>query len=167
MTAGLPAGLALVLLLAACSTGAPRTDTPVELTGTPGCFNIRDVQDFRAIDRSRLVVFAPNDSRAFQLRISPPSPALRGAPRIAFDSRSGRICGRAGESIYFDTPGSMRYAVTDVRRLDQTSAALLGSGGSGPKADELEPETDTAADIEPLAGAGEDQADKPSTAGEP
>lgn len=163
----LPAGFGLALLLAACSSGAPRTDPAIEMTGTPGCFNIRDAQNFRVIDRGRLVVFAPNDSRAFQVRISPPSSSLRGATGIAFDSRSGRICGRAGESIYFNAPGSMRYAVTDVRRLDKSSAAMISKGGDGPKGEELEPETDTAAEIEPLAGAGDDQAEEPDKAGEP
>jgi len=164
MTRRVSAGLAL--LAAACSSGAPREVSEVEMVGAPGCFNIRDVQNFRAIDRSRLIVFAPNDARAFQVRITPPSTSLRNSTRIAFDSRSGRICGRAGESIYFDAPGSMRYAVTDVRRLGRDSAALLGSGGDGPKAEDLEPETETAAEIEPLSDDGNDEVYQEAEAGE-
>jgi len=165
MTAHVAAAFALLVLLVACSAGAPRDLPDNQMAGAPGCFNIRDVQDFRALDRNRLVVFAPNDSRAYQVRISPPSSALRGASRIAFESRSGRICGRAGDSLYFDRPGAMRFAVTDVRRLDRNAVGMLGDAG-GPDAEGLEPETDTAADIEPLPGAGGDQADEQLNSGE-
>jgi hypothetical protein len=159
MTARLSAVVALALLLPACASDTARDAPDDEMAGTPGCFNIRDVQNFRVIDRSRLIVFAPNDSRAFQVRISPPSSELRGAPGIAFESRSGRICGRAGESIYFDGPGGTRYSVTDVRRLDQ-APPKLPSGGDGPEAAGLEPEPESAAEIEPLPGADDEQADE-------
>lgn len=149
------------LLLAACSGSAPREPgTAVEPDGAPGCFNIRDVQDFRVIDRSRLIVFAPNESRAFQVRIAPPSSDLRNALFIRFEARGGRVCGRAGESIYFDGPGAVRYAVTDVTRLDGVPAAAGGT-------ERMEPGNDTAADIEPLADPDDDRtADQPET-GEP
>ena len=166
MIGRLSAGFTLALLLIACSPGTTRDAPDDEMLGTPGCFYIRDVQNFRVIDRSRLIVFAPNDSRAFQVRISPPSSALRGAPGIAFESRSGQICGRAGDRIYFDAPGGTRYSVADVRRLDRMPPELRG--GDGDAAGEgLEPETESAAEIEPLPGAGSDQAEQQQEAGEP
>ncbi len=156
-----------VLLLGACAT-ENREERAVddELVGAPGCFYARDVQDFRVIDRSRLIVLAPNDSRAFQLRISPPSSALRNATRLRFESRGGQICGRAGESIYFDSQNSLRYVVMDVRRLDQVSVDLL-RGNGGPAAAGLEAQNETEAEIEPLAGEGGDNSNDKQEAGEP
>lgn len=136
----LPAVIRVVgatVLLAAAGCTAPASDpagrdtTPApSLAGQPDCFFARDAQDFRALDRSSLLVFAPNRQNAFRVTVSPPSFGLRNAVGIAFAGGS-RICGQAGERLLLDGGGgSESLAVIDVRRLDPAALdATVGPPG--------------------------------------
>ena len=146
--------------LAGCA-GAPADETVAAaddaVYGQPDCFYSRDVYDFRPLNNRQLLVYGPGGNRAYQVRISPPSADLRSAQNIAFDTRSGRICGYAGDSIYFRGASGPRYSVISVRRLNSDELeALLGNFGIGPAAEPPEPESSPGAAIEPLEGATPD-----------
>jgi len=122
-------------ILAACAgtdgqarAGKARDPVP-SVTGTAACFYPREVQDFRVLDRSRVILYAPNDANAYQLRISPPSTELHFAESLAFLPASGRICGYAGERLIVGpTTSAQRFAIIDVIRLSPGSLQMLRGG---------------------------------------
>jgi hypothetical protein len=141
-------------LLAGCTgpDGQARVARPPvpapSLTGTPGCFYAREVQDFAVLDRSNLVVYAPNDANAYHLRISPPSTALRFADSIAFLPSGGRICGYAGDRLLVGQPASAeRLAIIDVARLSRGGLEMLRGEGAVSR-DAPRPQPGAGADIE-------------------
>jgi len=169
-----PRGLLVATsMLAGCAGpgGQARTGRPVvpapSVTGTSACFYPRDVQDFRVLDRSNVVVYAPNESHAYHVRISPPSPDLRFADNLAFLPATGRIGGYAGDRLVVGAPMSAaRLSVIDVARLTPGSLEALRSGGeegAGPV--EPRPEPGPGADVEgagvpPAADGAEGQGEK-------
>lgn len=118
------------------------------VTGTSACFYAREVQDFRVLDRSNVIVYAPNDAHAYHLRISPPSTQLRFAESLAFLPPGGRICGYAGERLIVGHATSAeRLAIIDVTRLGAGSLQTLrGDRGASPAAPR--PQPGPGADIE-------------------
>jgi hypothetical protein len=144
----------MIIALTGCAT---RDEAAVEtaaederVTGTPACFYRRQVSDFRALDRANLIVYAPTKSNAYHVRISPPTTSLKWADTIAFQSRSGRICGYAGERLLLDGAGAARgFSVAGVYRLDETTHdELLVQYGLGKGATGLEPAETAGAEIE-------------------
>ncbi|MEQ1800493.1 MAG: DUF6491 family protein [Gammaproteobacteria bacterium] len=135
---------------------------PPSATGTSDCFYAREVQDFTALDRSNLIVYAPNDSNAYHVRISPPSNDLRFADSLAFLPPAGRICGYAGERLVVGLPASgQRFAIIDVSRLSRASLDMLRGGGEGgAEAATPRPQPGPGADVEGSgAPASPDEAD--------
>lgn len=153
--------LPLVLALGACAAQGDRSNdesaSDAEITGQQACFYRRQAQDFQALDRSSLVVFAPTRRNAYLVQVSPPSNELRFADGIAFDSRSNQVCGRAGDALLLGAGALRRYAVVDVRRLEPGQLdTVLASHREGDATAPMEPQTDTAADIEPVESAGDE-----------
>jgi hypothetical protein len=149
--------LALTALAVACPAGvcsaeeSEADEDTAALAARRGCFYTREAQDFQVLDRSTLIVYAPTRRSPYLVRISPPASALRVSDALLFDSRSNRICGRAGDSLTLASDSRRRYSIVDVRRLEPGQldrivggAAPAGAGGT------LEPSPDTAADIEAL-----------------
>ena len=128
--AALPAWLAV----AGCAApnGAAAPEAAPGLAGTPDCFYARDVQDFRVLGRSSVLVFAPDRRRAYRIEIAPPSFDLQNANGIAFAAAGGRICGYAGERLLLDgVGGRSELAVVDVRRLDPAAVDAASPPGAG------------------------------------
>jgi hypothetical protein len=65
----------------------------------PSCFNQRNIDNYKILDRGNLIVYARPKSRAYHLQISPASLDVRGMDRISFQSWSGRVCGYAGDEL--------------------------------------------------------------------
>ena len=107
---------------------------PPSATGTTACFYVHQVQNFHVLDRSNLIVYAPNDASAYHVRVSPPSTELRFAESLAFLPADGRICGYAGERLIVGQGGaSERLAILDVSRLSPDSLAALRADTTAPE----------------------------------
>jgi hypothetical protein len=104
-------------------------EAPDEVLGgttKQGCFYTRDASNFDVLDSSNFIVYAPTKSRAFHVRIAPPSNELRFANGLAFEGRDNRICGYAGDSVAFGGGGSpRRYSIVDVWQLDAAALEQL------------------------------------------
>jgi hypothetical protein len=99
----------------------------VDTTGLKnGCFFVRDVRNFEALNRQYLIVFAPNKRRSYLVFIAPPSIELRNAITIGFQGRD-RICGRTGERLLTDrSSGFGRSAsILNVWSLDEATVDRL------------------------------------------
>lgn len=155
MNKGLTLAINLVLTVGAC-TGADQARQPSGVDAPPigqsACFYGRQVQGFRVLDRSSLIVFAPTQRHAYRVEISPPTAELRFVDTIGFESSSSQVCGRAGDRLLLGTSSIHRYPVIDVQRL---TAAQLEAHGPDGEASGLEPEPGIEADIEPLENAGD------------
>ena len=136
-----------------CAAGGKQEsgdNEPSALTGGSACFYVRDASSWTVLDRSTLIVYAPNKSSAFRVQVSPGASDLRWADSLAFVSRSNRICGRAGERIVVPTGGAKSsYSVIDVRRLNSASLeGLLAEHGKAGRSEPVEPGESPGADIE-------------------
>lgn len=154
------AGLLLTGMLCACAGQDDRDSQPratPELSGQQACFYRRQAQDFQVLDRTSLVVFAPNRRNAYLVQVSPPSNDLRFVDALAFESRSNQVCGRAGDALLLGAGTQRRLSVVDVRRLEPGQLdTVLASYGKGDEPTPMEPETDTAAEIEPVESAADE-----------
>ncbi len=143
----------------ACAPLAPHERVPPpEVAGRSACVRISDVQDFRVVDRRRVLVFAPGRTQAYLLRIAPSvSGAAAGSSVLRLEGRSNRVCGYAGDALYFGSFDERRYSITDVQRLDETAVATL-LAEADPETGPLQPAGSEAASIEPLQsdGTGDD-----------
>ncbi len=158
----LAGSLVAVCLMAACSgTNSTRSEEPARartripapsVTGAAACFYPRQVQDFRVLDRSNLIVYAPNDRHAYHVQISPPSTDLRYADSLAFLPSNDRICGYAGERLIIgrSTDGP-RAAVIAVSRLSPESLESLRAGHDGAASPAVAPQPGPGAAIEGLS----------------
>ncbi len=160
-------GMALALVLSACTAGQTGRETPSRPTvqagefGTADCFLRRTVQDFEVLDDRNLIVFAPGKSEAYHIQVSMPATELRFASVLAFESRSSRICGYAGDSLLIGDagPGLRRLPVAGVYRLDEVALEGLqarfgrGAGRAGSQA----PQPGGGATIERDLGAEQPQ----------
>lgn len=142
-------------------------DESLEYSGGSACFYARNASNWRVLDRSTLIVYAPNKSHAFRVQVGPGASDLRWADSLAFVSRSNRICGRAGDRIVMPTGTTTRsHSVIDVRRLDQASLERLLAGyGKAGRSAPVEPGESPGAAIErelgPVAADSENESEFP------
>ena len=123
------------------------------------CFNSRDIDDYRVLDRSNLIVYGRPSTKAYHIEISPPATSIRGSDMISFASWSGRICGFAGDDLLI--PNSIyneRHSIISVKRLDETAQYnLLVRFGKAEPVIEVQPEDDSSPEIKRELGEDEDQ----------
>jgi hypothetical protein len=124
-------------------------------TGEAACFEARQVQAYRVLDQSNLVIYAPNRANAYYVRVSPPSPDLRGMESLAFFPQSGSICGYAGERL---VPGGANrdraYAILSVTRLSPDAEQSLRGGAPEGGVSQPTPEPGPGAEIQRNIGQG-------------
>jgi len=133
---------------------------PPSATGTAACFFPGEVQSFRVLDRSNLIVYAPDEKRAYHVRIATPSSDLRFVESVAFAPPNARICGYAGERLVIGRgTGTQRVPVIDVSRLAPGSLAALQSGREGDTVPVARPRPGQGPVIERTTGP--DAAEKP------
>lgn len=154
------AGLAVLVLAACAGSGEPRPRPTVKAGefGTPDCFLRRAASDFQVLDDRNVIVFAPGRADAYHVQVSLPLTDLRFADTLAFESRSSRICGYAGDELVVASTGSSlrRASVTGVYRLEPAALdGLLARFGRGRPAAKPEPRAGEGAEIErDVGGAG-------------
>jgi hypothetical protein len=120
-----------------------------EMSGSAACFIKNQVSDFRALDRTNLIIYAPSRSNAYHVQITPPSIELRSANTLAFISSGNRICGYAGDAVILGNDNFRKYSVSRVTRLDKAGVDALNNGTAG---NDMDPDAEDAravgADIE-------------------
>jgi hypothetical protein len=154
-----------VILITSCGqeTELSNKSTPryTTMEGS-SCFNYRDIDNYRVLDRSNLIVYGRPSSKAYHIEISPPTSSIRGSDMISFASWSGRICGFAGDDLVI--PNSLyneRHSIISVKALFEETAHynLLVRFGKAEPIVEVEPEDDSSPEIKRELGEdeGEDQ----------
>lgn len=145
-------------LLAGCSAASNQAPAakasipPPSATGTSACFYPRQVQSFRALDRSNLIVYALNGANAYHVRITPPA-GLEFAESLTFLPADARICGYAGERLIIGIgPAAESRAVIAVSRLTPDSLAALRASSAGEPLPVARPQPGTGAVVEGPSG---------------
>jgi hypothetical protein len=118
----------LLMLLVAYSLAASETEIKTAPTANElsfpadelkqSCFYERDVSNWDVLNREYLLVYAPRKSRAFLVRIAPPSVDLRSASVLAFDSRD-RVCGKAGDRLIIGRGNGSSFSIVGVWRVPE------------------------------------------------
>jgi len=130
---------------------------PPSVTGVAGCFLVVQAQDFRVLDRSNLIVYAPDERHAYHVQIGPPSQDLRNAESLTFMASTGRICGFAGERLVIGGSAGTRTGppinVIAVSKLSTEGLKLLRAGSAAPPP--VEPRPGPGPEIEGLPDSDE------------
>lgn len=90
--------------LAGCTFMAGEAEPPYRPSRLPEttleCIFIRSIEDWKAIDAYRLVIYAPGRRNAYLVELNSYCPDLRFADSIALDSGlDGQLCGFGGDAI--------------------------------------------------------------------
>jgi len=81
------------------------------------CIFFRSIYDWRAIDRSNLIVWAPSRRSPYHVRLATPCDGLRFTDTIAFSSNlDGRLCAFGGDAIVVD---HQRCPIGSITKLSQ------------------------------------------------
>jgi hypothetical protein len=123
--------------------------------GRQDCFVRREADDFDVLDASNLLLYVPDRRTAYHVHVSPPSPELRHAQALAFQSRHSRVCGYAGDRLVVDAAGSVEeHAITGVYRVDEAAVATLrGRFGLAPRTAPPAPATPPPGEVQRDLGA--------------
>jgi hypothetical protein len=94
------------------------------------CVFARTINDFKVLDRNKMVIWAPTHSKAYLVELSMPMPELKFANTIAVVDRNhdGMLCGYGMDRIVAvdSSPGFRTPAtVMGMRRLDDSELAQL------------------------------------------
>ena len=120
--------LAAVVAAAGISIGASAAAATTK-RGNNECVFTRSINDFRPLDRNKMVIWGPG-RKAYLVELSMPVPELKYAYRLAFVDRdhNGMLCGygmdrivAADSSPGFRTPAT----VMGMKRLNDTDLAQL------------------------------------------
>ena len=118
------------------------SQTSINASNRPSCFNTTSINDYEVLDRGNLIVYGRPRKRAYHLQISPANLDLGGSDMISFRSWTGRICGYAGDELII--PNDIfqpRYSITNVTELDETGLYnLMVQFGKAEPLEEVEPE---------------------------
>jgi hypothetical protein len=109
-------------------THAGATTDRSAAAGRDACIFSRSVQDFRALDRNKLVVWAPGRRNAYLVELSMPLFDLKFAHEIALvdRNRDGQLCSYGMDRVIVGNGLSREPAtISGVTRLDDARLAQL------------------------------------------
>lgn len=118
------------LVLALSVMAAPATAAPQSADASDGnaCVFFRTVHDYRALDKNRLVVWAPGRRSAYLVEVGMPLTDLTWANQLAFvdSNHDGRLCGYGMDRIVVgDTSFPQWSTITSMKPLDEPALAQL------------------------------------------
>ena len=122
---------ALAVSMGAGANAHAAVATDKARTGKNDCVFARTINDFKVLDRDKMIIWAPTRSKAYLVELSMPMPELKFANRIAVVDRNhdGMLCGYGMDRIVvadssaagFRTPAT----IMGMKRLDDTDLAQL------------------------------------------
>lgn len=87
------------------------------------CIFARTISDWTALDRQRLIIYAPSKKRPYFAKLFTPSPELRFENAIGFQSRTdGRFCTYGGDALIID---GRRYTLLALTKITAEQAQQL------------------------------------------
>ena len=102
-------------------------------SSTGECVFVRSLQDWRAIDRYSLVIYAPSRNHPYKVELTRSCPDLRFAETIAFTAPDGRLCDYRREAVIV---GHHRCPIGRIEAISVEEAKALTSRKKDKKPDE-------------------------------
>ena len=123
------AAIALSMAAGASAPAFASTDTSSRAGGND-CVFARTINNFKVLDRDKMIIWAPTRSKAYLVELSMPMPELKFANTIAVVDRNhdGMLCGYGMDRIIVadSSPGFRTPAtVMGMKRLDDAALAQL------------------------------------------
>ncbi len=133
---------------------APKAADPAKTANEPGyvleenpgkfpdttnqCIFFRTLYDWRALNNSNLIVWAPSRKHPYHLQLDRPCFGLRFAHSIGFTSRDSRLCGFGGDSVLVESGGGRpdRCPIGSITKLTEESLKALLDQAPGKKSDD-------------------------------
>lgn len=109
---------------------------------TNECIFFRTLYDWKALNNSNLIVWAPSKNHPYHIQLDRPCQGLRFAYSIGFTSRDSRLCGFGGDAVLVESGGGRadRCPIGGITKLTEESLKSLlaqapGKGLSEKKAE--------------------------------
>ena len=125
------ATVALTAVAAAmCVQAQDKSATPpkqIPLLGKPGCFYLRTFNDWTVLDESNLLVHAPLEKNAYQVKLFQPVFGLGFHIALGFEDveHTGRICDASRDYLVVRDYTPPRIPIVAVRELTMDEQAQL------------------------------------------
>ena len=94
---------------------------------TNQCIFFRTLYDWRPLNSTNLIVWAPSKNHPYHIQLDRPCNGLRFAHSIGFTSRDSRLCGFGGDSVLVESSGGMadRCPIGSITKLTDESLKNL------------------------------------------
>ncbi len=94
---------------------------------TNQCIFFRTLYDWKALNNTNLIVWAPSRKHPYHLTLDRPCFGLKFAHSIGFTSRDSRLCGYGGDSVLVESGGGMpdRCPIGSITKLTEESLKAL------------------------------------------
>ena len=93
---------ALVFAQALAPAYAEQNTANEEASASKRCLVVGSIADWRAIDRKRLIIWAPSKQHPFLVELSSTCQALYNGETLSIQSRDNRLCDFGGDSLWID-----------------------------------------------------------------
>jgi hypothetical protein len=110
------------------AAGAVASSRAPDSSDGNACVFFRTVDDYRALDKNKLIIWAPGRRSAYLVEIGMPLFDLTWSNRLAFvdTNRDGRLCGFGMDRIVTgDTSFPQWSTITSMKPLDEPALAQL------------------------------------------
>jgi hypothetical protein len=94
---------------------------------TNQCIFFRTLYDWKPLNNSNLIVWAPNRNSPYHIQLDRPCSGLKFAYSIGFTSRDSRLCGFGGDSVLVESGGGRadRCPIGSITKLTEESLKSL------------------------------------------
>jgi len=104
---------------------------------TNQCVFFRTLYDWRPLNNTNLIVWAPSRKHPYHIQLDRPCFGLKFAHSIGFTSRDSRLCGFGGDSVLVESGGGRpdRCPIGSITKLTEESLKSLLAQAPGRGAD--------------------------------
>jgi Family of unknown function (DUF6491) len=116
-----------MMSLTACATDQLSAENKTAPMGND-CVFFSGVNDWRTLDNSTLVIWAPGGKEAYEVTVTMPLPGLKFAQSLAFidGTQDGRLCSYGRDAIALNEGSAQQQSsIRSIRRLDAAGMAQL------------------------------------------
>ncbi len=125
----LMAGVLATALVGAGAVAGEATPSPKAEASDANCIFSRSINNWRGLDSTNLVIWAPNSKEAYHVTLSFPLQDLRTAEDMAVIDRNGdgRICSFGFDTIVINSgPYPEKATIRGMTKLDEAGLIALG-----------------------------------------
>ena len=91
---------------------------------TESCFRIQDINNWKAVDNSRLIVWSPSQSHPYLVTLMNRCPSLTFEQTLVFKSTLSRTCSNTKDTIFTE---NMSCHIKSIQKIDKKKVDVLFS----------------------------------------